>query len=390
MRRARRHQSGYVFRKGSFWYLRYYDHKIQPDGTLQQVQSCKQLVEFGGEYRSKSSVRVLADEFLAPLNNGTLSAASTMTLNQFIEQRYLPYIEEEKERSTFAGYRNAYELHIKKHGDIPLRDVRTVEIEQMLKAIAREFDTAKTTIQHDKQFLSGAFRYAKRQGIINTENPVRDAVLPKCKESKDTHAYSLEDELTMIRILPEPASTVVALAAWTGLRKGELRGATWESYTGDMIYVAKSVWRNDVKAPKTRASKAPVPVIAQLAAKLDEYRILCGSPENGWIFPNSKGEPLGLDGLVSEIIRPALEKAGIKWHGWHAFRRGLATNLNRLGVQDKVNQAILRHSNVSVTQRAYIKTVDSDAVMAMQKLEHATNMQLEAENRKSAGRLPIN
>jgi hypothetical protein len=53
-------------------------------------------------------------------------------------------------------------------------------------------------------------------------------------------------------------------------------------------------------------------------------------------------------------------------------------------LQDKVIQAILRHSNVSVTQRAYIKTVDSDAVNAMQKLEHATNMQLEAKNNKSA------
>jgi len=390
MKRPRRHQSGYVFRKGSFWYLRYYDHKIQPDGTLQQVQSCKQLVEFGGEYRLKSSVRVLADEFLAPFNNGKMSPTSTMTLNEFIEQRYLPYVEEEKERSTFMGYRNAYKLHIKKHGDIPLRDVRTFEIEQMLKAIAREFDPATTTIQHDKQFLSGAFRYAKRQGVINTENPVRDAVLPRCKESKETCAYTLEDELTMIRILPEPAATIVALDSWTGLRKGELRGATWESYTGDMIYVAKSVWRNDVKGPKTRASRAPVPVISQLAAKLDEYRILCGSPKTGWMFPNLNGKPLGLDGLVTDVIRPALEKAGIEWHGWHGFRRGLASNLHRLGVQDKAIQAILRHSNVSVTQRAYIKTVDSDAVNAMQKLEHATNMQLEAENRKSAGRLPIN
>jgi hypothetical protein len=42
-----------------------------------------------------------------------------------------------------------------------------------------------------------------------------------------------------------------------------------------------------------------------------------------------------------------------------------------------------------VTQRAYIKTVDSDAVIAMQKLEHATNMQLEAKNNKPAGRLPV-
>jgi hypothetical protein len=31
------------------------------------------------------------------------------------------------------------------------------------------------------------------------------------------------------------------------------------------------------------------------------------------------------------------------------FRRGLATNLNRLGVQDKTMQAILRHSNLPTT-----------------------------------------
>jgi site-specific recombinase XerD len=38
------------------------------------------------------------------------------------------------------------------------------------------------------------------------------------------------------------------------------------------------------------------------------------------------------------------------WHGWHAFRRNLAGNLYRLGVDDLVIQRILRHSNVAVTQ----------------------------------------
>ena len=242
----------------------------------------------------------------------------------------------------------------------------------MLKNIVSEFDTAKTTIQHDKQFLSGVFRYAKRKGVINTENRVRDDELPKCKESEGTYAYSLEDELTMLSILPEPASTVVALAAFTGMRGGELRGTKWECYTGEEIRVSKSVWRTHVKGSKTRASKAPVPVIAQLAKKLEEYRELCGSPQDGWIFPNSVGNPRCLDDVARDVIRPALEKAGIEWHGWHAFRRGLATNLHRLGVPDKVIQAILRHSNVGVTPRCYIKTLDSDAVNAMQKLEHAT------------------
>jgi hypothetical protein len=34
----------------------------------------------------------------------------------------------------------------------------------------------------------------------------------------------------------------------------------------------------------------------------------------------------------------------LAWRGWHAFRRGLATNVYLLGVRDKTIQAILRHS----------------------------------------------
>jgi len=62
-----------------------------------------------------------------------------------------------------------------------------------------------------------------------------------------------------------------------------------------------------------------------------------------------------------------------EWRGWHGFRRGLATNLNRLGVDDSVIQRILHHSNVAVTQACYIKTASEDAKAAMQKLETALN-----------------
>ena len=62
-----------------------------------------------------------------------------------------------------------------------------------------------------------------------------------------------------------------------------------------------------------------------------------------------------------------------KWQGWHAFRRGLATNLNRLGVDDSVIQRILRHSHVAVARACFIKTASEDAKAAMQKLETALN-----------------
>ena len=51
----------------------------------------------------------------------------------------------------------------------------------------------------------------------------------------------------------------------------------------------------------------------------------------------------------------------------YAFRRGLGSNLNRLGVDDSVIQAILRHSNIAVTQTYYIKTTRPDADAAMRR-----------------------
>jgi tRNA A37 threonylcarbamoyladenosine synthetase subunit TsaC/SUA5/YrdC len=78
---------------------------------------------------------------------------------------------------------------------------------------------------------------------------------------------------------------------------------------------------------------------------------------------------LNLDALVGEVIQPALEAEKIPWYGWHAFRRGLATNLHRLRVSDKVIQQILRHANVTTTINIYVKMVTQDAEEAMKKLE---------------------
>jgi len=70
-------------------------------------------------------------------------------------------------------------------------------------------------------------------------------------------------------------------------------------------------------------------------------------------------------------MKDMLKRAEITWHGWHGFRRGLASNLNRLGVDDSVIQRILRHSTVTTTQNHYIKTASPDAVAAMRLLSNA-------------------
>ena len=98
------------------------------------------------------------------------------------------------------------------------------------------------------------------------------------------------------------------------------------------------------------------------------------------MFANSRGNPLDLNALYYREMRDVLEKAGVRWLGWHGFRRGLASNLNRLGVDDSVIQAVLRHSDVSVTQRCYIKTTHPDAVAAMRQFSAKMSEVLKLSN----------
>lgn len=70
----------------------------------------------------------------------------------------------------------------------------------------------------------------------------------------------------------------------------------------------------------------------------------------------------------------------ISRHGWHAFRRGIATNLHQLGVADKDIQAILRHSNIGITMNIYVKSVAESQVDAMDLLGEEFDKQDLLEN----------
>jgi integrase len=59
------------------------------------------------------------------------------------------------------------------------------------------------------------------------------------------------------------------------------------------------------------------------------------------------------------------------WRGWHACRRGLNSNLYRLGVPDVVIQRILRQANLTTTTGCYIATAAPDFRNAMMKLEQS-------------------
>ena len=69
-----------------------------------------------------------------------------------------------------------------------------------------------------KTGISAIFTFAKQWNILQGVNPVQGVKVEGRKTEPTRFAYPLKEVLDIIAALPEPASTVVALAAFTGLR----------------------------------------------------------------------------------------------------------------------------------------------------------------------------
>src|ERR1019366_5246952 len=112
-----------------------------------------------------------------------------------------------------------------------------------LDAIGGTGKLSRNSLHHIKSVISGIFTLAKQQDYFQGENPVRGtAVYPGAVEPEETYAYSLEEEQSILAHLPEPAATAFAVAAFTGLRHGEIQGLCWENYRDGEIKVSRSIW----------------------------------------------------------------------------------------------------------------------------------------------------
>lgn len=371
MSKGRQHQRGYIFLKSGSWYLRYRQYEPQADGSSKLVQRCRKLADNQGPYRSKKAVRVLAGEFLAPLNNGTTTIASCMSVAEFWDKEYLPHVTESLKPSTVCGYKQDWKKHLNNRLLMPLRDFHTVDCQRVLQEIAQERAYASSTLHDLKCLMSGIIRYAIRTGRINGTNPVREACIPRGNPRQETYAYNLQQIREIMEVMPLRERALIAVLGFLGLRRGEARCLDLRNYDGAFLRIESSAWRSCVTSPKGKVGTGTLPVIPTVARVLAEY-LAIAKPKK-YIFENVKGGPANIAYWINTVIRPKLAEAGIPWYGLHAFRRGLATNLFELEVEDKTIQVLLRHSNVRVTREHYIRNhaVDPRSIAAMEALETA-------------------
>jgi integrase len=369
-----RYQNGGLYAHHGAWYVAYRVPVRQENGSTKLKNKVKMLGSLK-DYPRETDILHLKTEFMLRINAGRFTPETNMTLSEFVEKVYLPYVEELR-ASTKKGYREIWTNHISNRvGSIRMREFRTVDASRMLKAIADEKDLTKTTLQHIKSVLSAIFTHAKNEGAFDGVNPVQDARIPRnTREPGETFAYNLSEIRSILDALPLLPKAIVATASFAGLRHGELRALEWSDYQGDSLNVSRSIWKTFINRPKTRASAQAVPVIRQLAEILNEYRISMGNPKDGVVFHSGAGEHLDFDRLGQRVVRPAVESLRLEWHGWHGFRRGIASNLYELGANDKIVQRILRHAKPHVTRERYIKAFDPAVLAAMKQMEAALDV----------------
>ena len=126
-----------------------------------------------------------------------------------------------------------------------------------------------------------------------------------------------------------------------------------------VMHVRRAYVWGRFKAPKSKTSKAPVPMHPVLAGFLLAWREKTAySGDGDFVFPSTRltgMKPLSASILVQKYLRPAAVKAGIieDGHkvrfGFHNFRHSLASALVKMKVDPKTVQEFLRQAHVTTT-----------------------------------------
>jgi hypothetical protein len=273
-----------------------------------------------GDYPKRSEVIPLKKEFMERVNRTANLPNVDVTIVKFFENAYLPAITGRLKRSTVKGYRDSWRCHIKDQVNGRVRDFRMVDGESLMTEIetankTETDDLAQGTYQHIKVTLSAMFTFAKRKGIYDGVNPMTGVTIPKGKKhGRKRLAYSLEEVEKHLELFsgkqqiviptedgfytPEISQgvvrAVIGVAAFAGLREGEIRGQWWEYDDGDVLNIRRSVWRthlnDETKTHEDEEDPGVVSIIESLRVLLDAVK-----PEvaSGWVFPNTIGGAVG-------------------------------------------------------------------------------------------------
>ncbi len=179
--------------------------------------------------------------------------------------------------------------------------------------------------------------------------------LPK-KGRKSLIPLKREQIEAILNVSPPAWRLAFALAAYAGLRAGEVRALRWLDIDlgAKLIVIRLSTSKGKTSTPKS-GHEREVPIAAPLLALLQDV-----GPKEGssLVAMTSRGQRWCESGLL-QAFRRAQKKAGLKGFRYHDLRHFFVTELFRRGGSAPAVQLLAGHLHLSTTQR-YAHLVRSD------------------------------
>jgi integrase len=107
-------------------------------------------------------------------------------------------------------------------------------------------------------------------------------------------------------------------------------------------------------------------VVATLTSRQDRVK---ERQPGDLVFGNRKGEPFRESKLLTRVLQPAAEAAGLGRVTWHQLRHIHSSLLNDLKVPVKIAQEQLGHGSISTTVNIYTHVVDESHRAAVAAVE---------------------
>jgi integrase len=219
---------------------------------------------------SKRKRQTALREFLVDLGRTPDGPEDEITIGD-AARAWLTYIEHERARapSTVRDYRNTVNASILEHfgKDKPLTSIERDDIDEFRLALLER--VSRRTAQKTLVLLYGMLKYAKRRRWI-IDNPAEDAERVTVKRRTEFAVLSPLEVHDVARCAAsEEEAAVITVAAFTGLRQGELRSLRFRDvdFINRLVHVRRSVSAGEEDTPKSGKARS-VPLVDQAAKAL--------------------------------------------------------------------------------------------------------------------------
>jgi integrase len=356
--------SVYLCGKTPMWYGRYREDIIGEDGKRKRIRR-NVLLGSKKEYPTQRLAERVLDRLLFRINDPGYRPSRVATVAEFA-LRWKEQVLAQRKPST----RKAPESHLVAYilprlGKLRLDDLG-VENQQMFVGYMAEKVSRKSVI-NIVGTLSSMLNTAKNWGYICEGVSVSRLVLPEREVKQQARFFTPEQAKAILELARDPWRTMFAIAAYAGLRVGEILGLSVEDVdlARGVLNIRKTAWYGQIQTAKSVGSESTIPIVENLAEML---RRIIGGRKDGLLFVNKAGRPYTSSGkVVQKRLWPLCDALKIPRAGFHAFRHMHATILLETGATPKVTQRQLRHADSRVTLDHYAHLIDSSHRQAVER-----------------------